>query len=302
VPRAPESRAFDLLGLGQISLDRLGVVDRLPAPGAKTALREEHLLPGGQIATALLAATGLGARCAIAGAVGDDEAGRLAVAPLERAGVDTSRVHRLAGVPTRQAWVIVEAGSGERTILELRATALALPAGAVSARDVASARVLLLDLEHPAAARQAAAHAQAAGVPVVLDADRATEAAIALAREVDFPIVSRSFAEEISSDASLEDALRRLVGPRTRMAVVTRGEQGSLAWLAGRWIATPAPRVQVRDTTGAGDVFRGAFAWAIVRGCGAEQALAEATAHAAASCRGLGAQGALPGAAPHGAS
>jgi sulfofructose kinase len=194
--------------------------------------------------------------------------------------------------------VLVEGVGGERTILELRAPALALPADAVSAAQVAAARVLLLDLEHPAAARQAAAHARSAGVPVVLDADRATPAAVSLAREVDFPIVSTSFAEEISSDASLEDALRRLVGPHTRMAVVTCGERGSLALLGGRILATPAPRVQARDTTGAGDVFRGVFAWALVRGLDAERALAEANEHAAASCRGLGAQGALPGVAP----
>lgn len=297
MPRAAEPRAFDLLGLGQVSLDRLGVVDRLPAPGGKAALREEHSLPGGQIATALLAAAGLGARCAFVGAVGDDEAGRLALAPLERAGVQIARVRRLAGVPTRQAWVLVEAGSGERTILELRAPALALPDDAVSAGEVAAARALLLDLEHPVAASRAAACARAAGIPVVLDADRATPAALALAREVDFPIVSRSFAEEISSDASLEDALRQLSGPRTRMAVVTCGAQGSLALLGDRILATPAPRVQAVDTTGAGDVFRGVFAWALVRGLGAERALAEANALAAASCLGLGAQGALPGAA-----
>ena len=298
MPTAAGSRAFDLLGLGQISLDRLGVVDRLPVAGAKTALREEHLLPGGQVATAVLAATGLGARCAFAGAVGDDEAGRLALAPLERAGVDIGRVRRLAGVPTRQAWVLVESAGGERTILERRDQALALPADALTLRDVSAAGVLLLDLEHPAAARRAAAHARAAGIPVVLDADRATPEAVRLASEVDFPIVSRAFAEEISSDASLEDGLRRLAGPHTRMAVVTCGERGSLALLGARILATPAPRVQARDTTGAGDVFRGVFAWALVRGLGAERALAEANAHAAASCRGLGAQGALPGAAP----
>jgi ribokinase len=301
VPRASGSRAIDVLGLGQISLDRLGVVDRLPAPGGKTALRAEHLLPGGQVATALLAAAGLSARCAFAGAIGDDAAGRLAIAPLERAGIDTSRVQRLAGVPTRQAWVLVESEGGERAILERRDAALVLPADAVSARDVAAARVLLLDLEHPAAARRAAAHARSAGVPVILDADRATPEAISLAREVDFPIVARSFAEEISSDASLEDALRRLAGPHTRMAVVTCGERGSLALLDGRILATPAPPVQALDTTGAGDVFRGVFAWALLHGLGAERALAEANAQAAASCRGLGAQGALPGAAPRAA-
>ena len=293
----PVPREFDLLGLGQISLDRVGVVERLPEAGHKTALLSEQLLPGGQMATALLAATGLGLRCAFAGAVGDDEAGRLALTPLRRARIDTSRVLRLEGVKSRQAWVLVERIGGERTILERLEAGLRLPAETLLPDDVSRARVLLLDLEHPEASQRAAGHARSAGIPVVLDADRVTEQSVAIAREVDFPIVSRGFAEEFSSDGSLEAALRELLGPRTRMAVVTCGEQGSVALFEDRILETPAPRVTLLDTTGAGDVFRGTFAWSLVRGFGAQRSLAEANAMAAQSCRGHGAQGALPGSA-----
>jgi sugar/nucleoside kinase (ribokinase family) len=285
---------FDLLGLGQISQDRVGVVERLPAAGEKVALHAEHLLAGGQVATALLTAARLGLRCALAGAVGDDEAAERALAPLRSGGVDTSRVRRLEGISSRQAWVLVERASGERTILEKREARLRLPAETLTAEDLARTRILLVDLEHPEAAQRAAALARSAGVPVILDAERATEAAIGLAREVDFPIVSRGFAEEFSSDVSLEEALRGLCGPHTRMAVVTCGERGSVALFHGRRLQTPAPPVDVVDTTGAGDAFRGAFAWSLVRGLPAEQVLATANAVAAASCGALGAQGALP--------
>ncbi len=258
-------------------------------------LQSEQLLPGGQVATALLAATGLGLRCALAGAVGDDEAGQLALAPLQRAGIDTSRVLRVEGVSSRQAWVLVERIGGGRTIFERLDEGLRLPSETLTPDDVAHARVLLLDLEHPDASLRAAAHARSAEIPVVLDADRVTEAAIAIAREVDFPIVSLGFAEEFSSDGSLETALRELCGPRTRMAVVTRGEHGSTALFEDRILETPAPRVVPVDTTGAGDVFRGTFAGSLLRGFGPRRSLAEANAMAAESCRGLGSQGALPG-------
>lgn len=294
LPARSGAADFDLLGLGQISLDRVGVVERLPVAGEKTVLQAEHLLPGGQVATAVLAAARLGLRCALAAALGSDEAGERALAPLREAEIDTSRVRRLEGVASRQAWVLVERRSGERTILERREAALRLPPDALSADDLAQTRVLLVDLEHVEATQRAAALARSAGIPVVLDADRASEAAISIAREVDFPIVSQGFAEEFSSDGSLEAALRELSGPHTRMAVVTRGEQGSLALFEGRVLETRAPRVEVIDTTGAGDVFRGGFVWALVRGLSAQNALAQANAMAAASCRGLGAQGALP--------
>ena len=273
----------------------MGIIARLPEAGGKIALQSEQLLPGGQVATALLAATGLGLRCALAGAVGDDEAGPLALAPLQRAGVDTSRVLRVEGVSSRHAWVLVERIGGERTIFERLDPGLRLPTETLSLDDVARARLLLLDLEHPDASRRAAAHARSAGVPVVLDVDRATEEAVAIAREVDFPIVSLGFAEEFSSDGSLETALRELCGPRTRMAVVTRGEHGSIALFEDRILETPAPRVMPVDTTGAGDVFRGTFAWSLIRGFGPRRSLVEANAMAAGNCRGLGSQGALPG-------
>ncbi len=273
----------------------MGVVARLPEAGGKTALQSEQLLPGGQVATALLAATGLGLRCALAGAVGDDEAGQLALAPLQRAGIDTSRVLRVEGVSSRQAWVLVERIGGGRTIFERLDAGLRLPRETLLADDVARAQLLLVDLEHPDASQRAAALARSAGIPVVLDADQATEEAVAIAREVDFPIVSLGFAEEFSSDGSPETALRELWGPRTRMAVVTRGERGSIALFEDRILETPAPRVLPVDTTGAGDVFRGAFAWSLIRGFGPRRSLAEANAMAAENCRGRGSQGALPG-------
>jgi len=290
-----DARPFDLLGLGQISLDRVASVARLPAPGGKASLRGERELPGGQVATALLAATRLGLRCALAGAVGGDAAAERALAPLREAGIDLSGVARIAAAPTRQAWVLVESETGERTIFERRDPALhiASPPAGMPAPD--AARLLLVDLEHPEAAQQAAARARSAGIPVILDADRLSPAALELVAEVDFPIVSQGFAEEFSSDASLEDRLRALAGPNTRMAVVTCGDRGSLAWFAGRVVQTPAPQVAAVDTTGAGDVFRGAFAWALLQGLDAEAVLRVANRAAALSCLGEGAQGALPG-------
>jgi sugar/nucleoside kinase (ribokinase family) len=294
-PIAADARPFDLLGLGQISLDRVASVERLPAPGGKATLRGERELPGGQVATALLAATRLGLRCALVGAVGGDAAGERSLSPLREAGVDLRGVVRIPSVPTRQAWVLVENESGERTIFERRDPRLRIDPRHLDARALESARVLLLDLEHPEASQQAAERARSAGIPVILDADRVSPAALRLVAEVDFPIVSESFAEEFSSDASLEDKLRALAGPNTRMAVVTRGARGSLAWRAGRIVRTSAPQVAAVDTTGAGDVFRGAFAWALLQGMDAERVLWAANAAAASSCRGEGAQGALPG-------
>lgn len=284
-----------MLGIGQVSLDRVAVLPRWPARGGKLALAEAPAeRAGGQVATAVLATARLGLRAALVGAVGDDAEADGALAPLRAAGVSLDGVRRVAGASTRCAWILVDAADGERTVVAWRDPALALAPRHLSRAAVAGARALLLDAEDPDAAVWAAARAREAGVPSVLDADRADPARLALARQVDFPIVSRAFADQISETGSPVEALRALAAPGVRMPVVTLGEQGAVAWHEGRRLDRPAVPVAVRDSTGAGDVFRGAFVWGLLQGLGPADVLAAAATAAALGCRGAGAQGALP--------
>jgi len=290
---APDRRAGELVGIGQISLDRVLRVDQLPAPGEKRRVLSERVLPGGQVATALLAAARLGARCRFAGAIGADDAGERARAPLAAAGIDLTHLAVLAGVPSRTATVLVDETTGERCILERRAPALVLPVPPLPEDELTRAALVLLDLEHLEAARWVLEVAAAAAVPVLIDVDRASEGALGLLREAALPVVSESFARELAA-GSPQQTLAALRGPRTRLAVLTRGERGSLAIFGDLVIETPALPVRVVDTTGAGDVFRGALAWASLAGRGPRAALEFANAAAALSCRAPGAQGALP--------
>lgn len=293
-PRRRRTAAIDLLGLGQISLDCVGSVARWPQRGAKLALEAELLLPGGQIATAVLAATRLGLRCALAGAVGDDGAAEQALAPLRAAGIDLSGVRRLAGAATRQAWVICEREGGERTVFERRDPGLRLSPGDVLEGPIESAAALLVDAEHPEVSLHAVRSARRAGAATLCDVDRADAGSRALQREVDFPIVSQGFAEETCGNASVEAALQQLCGPTARMGVVTRGERGAIALCDGRVLEVPALQIEVVDTTGAGDVFRAAFACALLAGRGPREVLEWACAAAGLACLGRGAQAALP--------
>jgi sugar/nucleoside kinase (ribokinase family) len=289
-----------VVGLGQISLDRVVTVPHWPRAGEKVALAAAPALqPGGQIATAVLAAVRLGCSARLLGSVGGDRDGELALAPLRAAGVDLAGVRRVPGIATRSALVLVAARDGERSVLGHRDAQLALRPADLSRDAIRGARVLLVDAEDPDAARWAAAAAREAGVASVLDVERADRDRIALARSVDFPIVSESFAVEISkTDRLAEDAARslleELVGAGARMAVITRGARGAIAFTRAGHLARPATPVDAVDTTGAGDVFRGAFAWALLGGANASRALALAAAAGALACRGAGAQGALP--------
>jgi sulfofructose kinase len=285
-----------VLGLGQCSLDRVAFVEGPPPPPEAPDPDEALELPGGQVATAILACARLGLRSAYAGAVGDDAAAAVVLEPLRRSGVDLSGVRAIAGAPTRRASIYVESGSGERHVRPRRDPRLWLPPEAVDPAAVASARVLHLDAEHPEAALRAARLAREAGVAVLLDLDAPGRGVEELLASADFPIVSRRFAEWISGSGSAAEGLGELLARGARLAVATLGAEGAIARGRGDAAAVRSAgfRVQARDTTGAGDVFHAACAFGLLQGLGARALLRTANAAAAMSCRAVGAQGGLP--------
>jgi len=282
------------VGVGENSLDRIQRVRTWPEPGGKIERIEADARPGGQMATALLGCARLGLRTRYLGAVGDDEAAGQVLRPLERAGVELSDVQRIPGVSTRSAVILVRDGDGERSVL---AGGEPLPRLSVERLDpgaIAGAGLLHVDASDPEASLWAARLAREAGVPVVVDADRAGDGVDALIALADFPVVSESFIAEPGSAGAWEEGLEKLAARRPRLAVITRGDRGCVARFGEEQIQSPAIPVDVRDTTGAGDAFHAGLIWALYRGYGPRQALAAANTVAGLSCRGQGAQQGLP--------
>lgn len=287
-------RPFDVLGIGESSLDQVALVDQHPPPGSKVAARGWLELAGGQVATALLACARLGLRAALITSVGDDPAGQRVLAPLRAAAIDLSGIRIVPGVPSRAAVILVDQKTGDRTVIYHRDARLALRVGDVSRERIQEGRVLHLDAVDPDLATWAAGAAREAGIPVILDADTVVPGMRRLLALVDFPIVARRFAEEFFGTRSAAEALQGLAALGARFPVVTLGERGAVGGGPGEMIESPAFPIAARDTTGAGDVFHAAFAWGLLQGLGGVQILRVANAAAALSCRALGAQGALP--------
>lgn len=287
-------RPWDVVGIGQNSLDHVCTVDGLPPFAGKAEMLGYAQLPGGQVATALAACARLGLRCAYVGRVGDDEAAGAVLAPLRERGVDVAGVRVSAGAATRLAVILVDRASGERTVLWHRDARLRLAPEDVPAGLVEQARLLHVDADDPEVSLHAARRARAAGVPVLLDADAFDPALEKLLAAVDFPIVAARFAETLSGTGSVRDGLARLVALGARLAVATLGEGGALAWDGEREITSPGFRIEPRDTTGAGDVFHAAFAWGLLRGLDVETVLRSANAAAALACLAPGAHGGHP--------
>jgi len=291
------ARPFDVVGLGENSIDLVAVVADYPTSNTKQRLQRFARHPGGQIATALAACARLGWRASYIGRFGDDELGRQARESLIAVGVDTESAPSVPGTTNQFAVILVDARTGERTVLWDRHPALAMEPADVSARAVTAGRVLMLDCVDIAASTQAARIARQAGIPTVLDVEKVRPGVIDLLQQIDAIIAAQDFPTALTGHEDLGRALDALARESNAPFVcVTLGAEGSLARCGGREIRTPAFPVDCVDSTGAGDVFRAAFVAGCLRGPDGdlEDVLTYANAAAALNCRALGARGALP--------
>lgn len=291
-PRSPQAR-HDVLGLGEISLDHVGVFAGSGPLSGKHELLSLRRHAGGTIATALLGCQRLGLRTSLIGSVGTDPEAKEALGPLEGAGVDLSGVVWVAPGKTRTAFIGVEQQSGSRTVYAHRPPELDLPVSRLDAARVRDSRLLLVDASDPDAGLWAAQIARAEQIPVVLDADSPWPDATSLLDRVDFPVVTEDLACHLSGSANPIDGLRRLVKRGARLAVATCGEAGCVAVEADGVRKLPAFESPVIDSTGAGDAFRAGFIWSLLAGAETHEVLRCASALGALNCGAAGAQEAL---------
>lgn len=295
-----EGRAFDLVGLGQNSVDYVAVAATHPAPNSKQRLEQFACLPGGQVATAIVACARLGWRTRYIGSFGDDAPGRLSRESLTAEGVDISAARTVHGATNRLAVILVDSCTGERIVLWHHDPALCMEPMDDASRDAAlSGRLLLVDCEDIAVATAAASAARQAGIPTIVDIEDVQSGTHALLQEIGAIISAETFPSAMTGHADLGRALEAIEREfHAPLVCVTLGAEGSLARCAGREIRTAPFVVECVDSTGAGDVFRGAFAAGCLRWPEGdiETVLAFANAAAALSCRALGARGGLPSA------
>lgn len=276
-----------VVGLGLCVVDEVLLVDDLELRGTRTRYADRRRLPGGMMATATLQAAALGSDTHLLSVVGDDADGAYLARALREGGVATRHLIRSGAHPTTLAVVLVERRSGERRFVVADRSR---HERGVPAFDLASIRrgaVLMIDGHFAAEAARAAKRARELGVPIVADFADARPSFLELLPLVDHPIVPEEFVEHYGQ-GDVRATLRALREICAGTPVVTQGARGALALHQGRYRRIRSPRVEVVDTTGAGDAFHGAFAAGLAAGrevLGALELAARAAAH---SCGGLG--------------
>jgi sugar/nucleoside kinase (ribokinase family) len=283
----------DVVGIGENSVDLVYRVPQLPAAGQKVRVSNCRRLVGGQVATTLCTCAGLGLRTRYLGAFGNDEHGRLIRSELEQRGVETSH-SAVRYAPNRHAVILVDERTGERTIAWHRDAALALQPRDLAPEALAGARLLHVDNVDEEMAIAAARLARAAGMMVTTDVDVVTDTTGVLIAAATLPVFAAHVPEVLTGQTDPRRALRELRRQYGAMLCVTLGSRGAMLLAGDELFEAPAFRVEAIDTTGAGDVFRGALIFSLLRGDPPESMLRFANAAAAVSCTREGAIASVP--------
>jgi sulfofructose kinase len=290
---------FDLVGVGLNATDTLLLVSRYPALGEKVAFEREVLSPGGQVASALATCGKLGLRTKYIGAVGDDERGRIQMASLRDAGLNQvsmnlDDVEIRAGCPNQSAYIVIDRSTGERTIFWHRPDCLSVDPARITPEKIVGARMLHVDGHDTPAVARAARIAREHGIPVSVDVDNVYPGFDQVLASVDYLVGSTEFPARWTGERDPFRALERIQAEyKMRVAAMTLGPHGALAREGGKFVYSPGFVVNCMDTTGAGDVFHGAFCYSVLKGFTVRDALEFSNAMAALNCTQLGARGGI---------
>lgn len=293
----PKQKDFDAVGFGLNAVDHLIVVSEYPAFDTKVRFTEYEKSAGGQTASAMVALQRLGLKTAYAGRFGSDEDGRFGFQSLEYEGVNLDFAEMIDGANNQVAFIIIDARSGERTIIWDRDERLSYRPDEAPIEIASRGRVLHIDAHDPPACVAMARAARAAGTIVTADIDNIYEGVPELLPLIDVLISSAEFPHRLTG---ISDERASLVEMKARYgcAIVgaTRGARGALIFCEGQFSESTAFEVPggCRDTTGAGDAFHAGFIYGMLSDEDLETCLKLGNAVAALKCRSLGGRAALP--------
>lgn len=270
----------EILCVGHAVEDHLFRVGEIPATAAKHQAKDFEIVGGGPAASAAVAIVRLGGGARLAARVGDDAVGASIIGDLEAEGVDCSLVRKFSGYKSSLSAVMVD-DDGRRTIVNYLDANLPSDPEWLASAFPKTINAVLTDTRWPAGALSALTFAREMGVPGVLDADHPIPADGALLRAASHIAFSAQGLSAYAEDENLERALKTVAAETSAWCCVTNGEDGVYIAHDSETSHIRAEKVRVVDTLGAGDIWHGAFAFALAQGDAEGDAVRFANAAAA---------------------
>ena len=291
----PKNRPFQVVGLGRNAVDWICVLPNFPKNGGKIRMKDIHKSGGGEIATATALCAQYGMTVRYVGRLGDDEIGQFSLMDLKREPMDISCVDIVTGASSQIGVILVDGVTGERTVLWDVDPALLYQEGELKRNSIIEGQLLHVDGHDLQACLQAAKWAKEAQMKISLDIDKMQPGCEKLLELSDFVLATSEFICEVSGEKDWRKGLLAMGHLRLDVLGVTLGGRGAAVLHGGKIIEFPGLLVDVVDTTGAGDIFHGAFIYALFQEKSLNFCFRFANVAAGLACRHFGAR---PGIVP----
>lgn len=291
-----KSKTFDIIGIGRNSWDRILAVDHFPKPDEKMNVKASSNQCGGQVANTLVAASRLGAKTLYLGKFGDDAYGQAVRNSLFKANVDISLSKIVPGVPNQSAVIIVDQKNFTRNVFTLKDPKLDIQSKDFQAKNYTDTKILYLGARNIEEIKAFAKTGKSKGCLVAADLDENHPEVDEFLSNVSILFCPKSYLDHYGpSDESVQSKIKLLQEKHSlKIIVCTLGAQGSIAFDGKQFYQKDAFKIQVTDTTGAGDVFQAGFLVALLKRKPIEECLQFANAVAALKCMHIGSQEGSP--------
>ena len=286
-----------IIVFGAIYADMVMRVDKFPDPGETVLTKTYSYVPGGKGANQALAASRAGQMVLLAGAIGNDAQGALALTLLQSAGIDLSAVKE-SSMPTGCSSIFVNKHA-ENMICSASGANMEVRENQITDQMLKEAQAIVLQCEAPIdECAKLASRAKQAGVTVILNLAPATYVPDYYLNNVDYLIMNEVEAEFMCNDLNLTDTISMattISQQKQLIVILTQGEKGCALALNGNISHFPAPKINAVDTTAAGDTFIGYVAAGIASSdFSIESAIQTASKAASICCTREGSQPSIP--------
>jgi sugar/nucleoside kinase (ribokinase family) len=269
----------DIVGVGEVVVDWVMEVPHYPKPDEKLDALSENRFPGGVTANFLVGVAKLGVKCGFIGAVGDDSYGDFLISDFREEHVDTQLTIKKEGKKTPVNFVFIV--DGEKTIIQSpHMHTTKINPSDINVDYIINSKVLHTTLIHPKISKYAINSAKKNNVKVSIDlesqiAERGWEELKETLLKADVLIPNKNGAMTITKTGNPMDAAKFLIKKGIPRVIITLGKEGVLLTTKQYQKRIPAFKVpNIKDTTGAGDVFNAAFSvgywiydWSLERAC-----------------------------------
>jgi ribokinase len=285
---------IDIIGIENPIMDYNILIEKMPEAGGFAQLKDYSWQGGGNVGSAIVAAARLGAKCGMVGIIGDDAFGHFCVDDFKRHNIDVSHLYTDKGNKTSFCICLAEEKTMERSFIAKPGTRRETTDAELDKKYIAGAKYIHLG-PMGAPQVQAAKWAKKFGVTVVDDAGYFNPETDANTGLIDIFIGSKMYYAGLFKDDNYEKNCRTVQkrGPKT--VVFTLGSKGCVGLEGDKFFTLPAFKdIPVVDTTGAGDVFHGAFIFGLLQGWSAEKTAKFSSAVSAIKCTRLGGRASIP--------